>query len=255
VRLGTDYHIHTFYQRCGNGTLTLENIIRRAEGLRMTSLAITDHINNFEHIANHKLIKQDIEAVETDLEVFFGCELNFMSCDGPWPYNEQIHQEYGFEVVIGGIHSTYTDSQDIVEVRDIQQRHHMRTLNDPLLNVLVHPYWFGKAEWEARPAEWWVELLETMPDDYVREMAQASAANDCAIEVNACAIFYNKNYPAEFQSAYIRYLGRLRDEGALFTVGSDAHDIKQIGTSEYCEGILDGLGVPAEQIWRPRASA
>jgi len=51
----------------------------------MTSIAITDHLNTLEQLANFRLIRRDIEAVETDIEVFFGVELNFQGCDGEWP--------------------------------------------------------------------------------------------------------------------------------------------------------------------------
>ena len=46
MRTGMDYHIHTYYQRCGNETLTIQNIIRKAEERRLASIAITDHLNH-----------------------------------------------------------------------------------------------------------------------------------------------------------------------------------------------------------------
>jgi histidinol phosphatase-like PHP family hydrolase len=252
VRTGIDYHIHTFYQGCGNKTLTIENIVRAAERHRMTSIAITDHLNNLGMLENFRHIRRDIESVETKLEVLFGVELNFIECDGAFAYSSEIHADYGFEVVIGGIHSDYTDSDDPVEVMDIQHRHHMRTLADPLVDVLVHPYWFGKAELDKRPQSWWTGLIADFPDDRIRELAEVSVACRAGIEVNACAMFYNGAYPPEFKQAYIDWLARLRDAGALFSIASDAHDIEWIGTTEYVEGLLDGLGVPTEQIWRPR---
>jgi histidinol phosphatase-like PHP family hydrolase len=251
MRSGLDYHIHTFYQRCGNETLTVENIVRRAQELGLTSIAITDHLNRLEQLPMFPYIRHDIETAETDVEVFFGVELNFMGCDGEWAYSEQIRDEYGFELAIGGIHSAYTDSQDPVEVVDIQHRHHMRTLTDPLIDVLVHPYWFGKADLEKRPKEWWERLIAEMPDDRIIELAQASAEHKTPIEVNACAIFYSSRLSAGFIAAYMEYLRRLHDSGALFTVASDAHDIARLGTTEYVEGLLDGIGVSTERIWRP----
>jgi len=251
MRRGIDYHIHTFYQRCGNETLTVENIIRKAESLYMSSIAITDHLNSLDMLPNFRLIRRDIEAIDTSIEVFFGVELNFMCCDGDFPYSEAIRDEYGFEVAIGGIHSTYTGSLDEAEVADIQHRHHMRVLADPLCDVLVHPWWIPDREWKQRPAEWWEDLLESFPDERIAELAGASAANRCAIEVNAAAVFYNTAYSRRFRDIYVQYLARLRDAGALFTTGSDAHDIGQLGATEYVEGLLDGLAVPDAQRWQP----
>ncbi len=251
MRLGLDYHIHTFYQKCGNETLTVEKIIRRAEAMRFTSIAITDHLNHYSQLPNFRFIRHDIGQVGTQLEVWFGCELNFDGCDGGFAYDESVRDEFGFEVAIGGVHSTYSDSQDPTEIVDIQHRHHMRTLEDPLIDVLVHPYWFGASDLDRRSPEWWKGLLEGIPDDRITELAQASVANHTAIELNAAAIFHNPSYSTGFQEAYVEFVERLADEDALFAVGSDAHDINMLGWTDYVEGLLDGLGVCEEQIWRP----
>ncbi|MBM3499091.1 MAG: PHP domain-containing protein, partial [Armatimonadetes bacterium] len=87
MRRGLDYHIHTFYQKCGNATLTVDSIIRRAQGLGLTSIAITDHLNHRDQLPNFRHIRRDIEAVATPVEVWFGCELNFDACDGNWAYD------------------------------------------------------------------------------------------------------------------------------------------------------------------------
>jgi histidinol phosphatase-like PHP family hydrolase len=251
MRTGMDYHIHTFYQRCGNETLTVPNIVRKAEERRLTSIAITDHLNHFGQLEAFKYIKADIQAVRTEIEVFFGVELNFQRMDGEFAYNEDIHHEYGFEVVIGGIHSTYTDSDDVGEVLDIQHRHFMKTLENPLVDVLVHPFWFSRPEVAAHPPEWWEQLLAGIPDDYIEAWAQASAKNRRAIELNVSAIFYYDAMSPRFRAHYVDFVQRLKEAGALFAVGSDAHDAWQIGTTDYVEGLLDGLRVPEEQIWRP----
>ena len=249
---GRDYHIHTWYQRCGKWTMTVPAIIRRAEEMEMTSLAITDHLNHFGQLDAFHYIKRDIQDLETTVDVYFGVELNFQSCDGEFAYNEEIHEQFGFEVVIGGVHSVYTDSADHREVLDIQHRHFMRTLENPLLDVLVHPFWFPRRELEMHSEQWWQELIETIPDDYIAEWARASRENQCAIEVNACAIFYYGAVSDGFKRAYIEMLARLRDAGAIFSPGSDAHRIGRLHTHAYAEAILDALGVPETQIFQPR---
>jgi histidinol phosphatase-like PHP family hydrolase len=251
MRRGLDYHIHTFYQKCGNQTLTVEAIIRRAEQIGLKSIAITDHLNSYSQLPNFRFIRRDIEQLATPIEVFFGCELNFDGCDGDFAYDEDVRDEFGFEVVVGGIHSAYTDSQDPQVVLDIQHRHHMRTLEDPLVHILVHPYWFGTGELNARAPGWWQGLMESFPDDRVTELAQASRAHNTAIELNSQAILYNGQYNEGFQAAYIEFVRDLAQRGALFSFCSDAHDIGHLGSSDYAEGVFDGLGIAEEQVWRP----
>jgi len=251
MRAGIDYHIHTFYQKCGNETLTVEAIVQRAKERFLTSIAITDHLNTYSQLPNFHHIRRDMQQVETDLEMWFGCELNYDQCDGDFAYDEAVQEEFGFELVIGGIHEAYTDTQDPIELIDIQHRHHMRALLDPLVHVLVHPYWFGGGDLDKRSVEWWDGLMEGFPEDRITELAQASAEHRKAIEVNSAAMFYNPAYSPRFKAAYVEFLRKLAERGALFTTASDAHDISEVGVSSYAEGILDGIGVPEEQIWRP----
>ncbi len=252
MRRGLDYHIHTYYQRCGNQTLTVDNIIRRAEQRGLKSIAITDHLNRSAQLPAFRQIKADIAAAQSSVEVFFGVELNYDGCDGDFVYDRHVHEQYGFEVVIGGIHSAYTDSRDMDEVLAIQHRHFMRTLQNPLLDVLVHPFWFTRTELEQRPEEWWEEFIRRISDDHIEQWAQASRQNRCAIELNAAAIFYNGAMSEGYKANYVQMVRRLRDAGALFSMGSDAHDIDTLGTTDYVDGLLDGLEVAEEQIFRPR---
>jgi histidinol phosphatase-like PHP family hydrolase len=152
---------------------------------------------------------------------------------------------------VGGIHAAYTDSQDPMELIDVQHRHHMRTLEGPLVHVLVHPYWFGDGDLNRRTPEWWQQLMEGFPEDRIVELAQASRANRTAIELNSAAIFYKRAYNEGFQAAYVEFVRKLAGHGALFSFGSDAHDIGHLGWSDYAEGVLDGLRVPEAQVWRP----
>ncbi len=252
---GIDCHIHTFYQRCGNETLTVPAVIRRAEALGLRKIALTDHLNNFDRLDAFKYIKADIEAVKTEIEVFFGVELNYMSCGGEFAYNEKIHEDFGFEVVIGGIHSAYTDSGDPGKVLGIQQEHFIKTMENPLLDVLVHPFWFPRSEIQKHEPEFWENLILSLSDDFINVLAEASRKNKCAVEVNAKAIFFNPFYSDNFKKAYTGFLTRLNEKRALFTAGSDAHDINSLGKSYYVEGLLNAIGVPGERLWTPEKTS
>lgn len=251
MRKGIDCHIHTFYQRCANETMTIPNIVRKAEKLGLRKIAITDHLHDFGQLEAFRYIKKDIEAVRTEIEVFFGVELNFMSRGGEFAYNEKIHEEYGFEIVIGGIHSAYTDSENIEEILEIQHEHFMKTIQHPLIDVLVHPLWFPRHEIASRPPEFWEELILAVPDYYVDDWAGASISRGCAIEVNSHAIFYNPAFSDRFKLSYIDLLRRLAEKNVLFSTGSDAHDINTLGASDYAEGVLRGIGAGEDRIWKP----
>ncbi len=249
-----DFHIHTFYQRCANETMTVPALIRRAEAIGLKKIAVTDHLNNFDRLERFEYIKSDIEKVQTDVEVFFGVELNYISRSGGFAYNKKIHDDFGFKVVIGGAHSSYTDSDDPGEIIRIQDEIFMKTFENPLLDVLVHPFWFPGGEVKMRPPVFWENLIQAIPDKLISRWAKASARNNCAVEANAKAVFFNSAYSEKFKISYIDFLKRLAGEKALFVAGSDAHDINAMGKSFYIEGLFAALGIRDEALWEPGKS-
>ena len=245
-----DFHIHTKYLRCANETMEVPAIIGRCAALGVKTLAITDHLNTLETLDLHRQIRRDIEALDTDLEVYFGVELNFMSCDGPFAFNEDVKREYGFQFAIGGIHATYVDRYDLDAIVAIQHRHHLKACEDPLLDVLVHPYWLSKGEFDRRG--WTLPSnMRAVPESLTRELGQAARETGTAIEINAEANLCAPHLSKDLVSEYIDYLAILADEGVTFSVGSDAHDIRQLDDIREAWNVLERLHIPAERIFRP----
>ena len=248
-----DFHIHTKYLKCANETMEVPAIVRECERLGVSCLAITDHLNTLDKAPLHALIRQDLEQIESQVEIYFGVELNYLGCDGSFAYNEDLIEEYGFQLAIGGIHSTYVEEYDLRKIVDIQHRHHLATCSDPLVQVLVHPYWFGKGEFDR--GGWpWFDSMRSVPEAYARELGQAARDSGTAIEINGCANLENGSYSPDFVAEYLDYLAILAAEGALFTVGSDAHDIGRLAAIESTWQAVDQLGIPTERIWRPDAA-
>lgn len=245
-----DFHIHTKYLKCANETMEIRAIIRECERLGVTQLGITDHLNTPDKLELHRFIRDDIAELETDIEVYFGVELNFMACDGEFAYSPEVREQMGFQFAIGGIHSTYLEEYDLRKIVDIQHRHHLKTCNDRLVDVLVHPYWFGKREFDNK--NWpWFDSMAAVPEGYVRELGQAAKETGTAIEINGSAIFANPAYSERFREEYLDYLAILAEEGACFSLGSDAHNIGKLETILSCWRVIEQLGLGPERIWRP----
>jgi len=248
---GMDYHIHTEYLGCADKTMKVEAIYRRCEELGIRSIGITDHLNRRESVVQHFKIREDIERIPTELEVFFGVEINLLNVDGEIPYDEKMRDEVGFQFAIGGIHSCYVDSYDIDEIVRIQHHHHCRFASDPLIDVLVHPWWFSQNEFRRKGFPWFDDL-SVVPEEYHLELAEVAREHGTAIEVNACAIFCTRNYSDRFKEQYKEYIALLKDQGVMFSISSDAHNINHLGTTRVVEDILAEIGVPDSQIWNPK---
>jgi len=245
-----DFHMHTAYLKCANGTMTVPAIIQECTRLGVRRLGITDHLNTLDRLPLHELIRRDLEAATPGIDLYFGVELNYMSCDGAFAYSPEVKEQLGFQFAIGGIHSIYLEEYDLRKLIDIQHRHHLKTCQDPLVDVLVHPYWFSKGEFTRR--QWpWFDSIKAVPEAYARELGQVARETGTAIEINAAANLRCGNNPPAYVDEYADYLAAVAAEGCLFSVGSDAHDIHQLAGIQSAWDMVERLGLPPERIWMP----
>jgi len=230
--------------------MTLPEIIRECQNAGVNSLAITDHLNSLEQLPLHLKIRQELEKMEAEVEVFFGVELNFTGCDGKFVYSEELRQQAGFQFAIGGIHTTYLQEYDLEKLVDIQHRHHLKTCADPAVSVLVHPYWFGQGEFDRN--HWpWFDSMKAVPVSYIRELGQVARETQTAIEINASANLCNPRYSSSYVEEYLEFLAILNEEKVCFSLSSDAHSLDKLKTIEASWQAAEKLKIPPERIWRP----
>jgi len=245
-----DFHVHTKYLRCADETMEVSAIVAECERVGVKLLGIADHLNRPDQLDLHKLILADLMAVETNMELYFGVELNFMSVDGPLALTEETKAQYGFQYAIGGIHETYMDSYDLKKLVDIQHRHHLAICTNPLVDVLVHPYWFGPGEF-GRKGFPIFDSMKHVPASHVRELGQVAAETNTAIEINAGANFAKHMGGEDFAKTYMEYLAALAEEGPMFSLASDAHNVANLVDVQVAWNAVDELKLPDERIWRP----
>lgn len=245
-----DFHIHTKYLGCADSSMELAAIVAECERLGITALGISDHLNSIDRLDRHQLIRRDIEALDTEVAVYFGAELNFSGPDGSFAFNAEIKEQYGFQFASAGIHSTYLDSYDLPRMLAIQHRHHLKVCRDPLVDVLVHPYWFMESEFKRKG---WAlfDSMRAVPQSYIRELGQAARETGTAIEINACSNLTNPFYGQRYVEEYIAFLAALAAEGVCFALGSDAHEIGELASIRRAWEVAAQLNLKAAQIWRP----
>ncbi len=246
-----DFHIHTKYLGCANGTMEVAAIVNECERCGVTALAITDHLHTLDTLDLHVPIREDIDALETKTPVYFGVELNFLGMDDDFAFSPEVKEEYGFQFAIGGIHRTYLEAYDLKKMMDIQHRHHLKTCRDPLVDVLVHPYWFDKVEFDTKGWDW-VDSLQAVPESYARELGQTARETGTAIEINAGANLTNPAASERHVKDYIEFLSIVAAEGCCFSLGSDAHDIGRLKDIRAAWQVAEQLNLPPSRIWRPK---
>jgi histidinol phosphatase-like PHP family hydrolase len=255
--IGADYHIHTHYVGCANETMTIPAILERCKALGRTSIAITDHRDDDGRRDKNQLIRDELERTDPgDLEVFFGCELNIQNLDADVVVDDQMKRDESFEIIIGGSHSTWYEigSATVPEIIERQCDLMCKAAANPMLDVLVHPWWFGDGEFnEQFKGEF--TSLEMVPDEWTRKLAEICVENDTAIEVNTCASLLYGPTDNAFKESYKAYLARFVELGCSVSLGTDAHDINGLDTVTVGEKAIEELGIPEERIWHPRVEA
>jgi histidinol phosphatase-like PHP family hydrolase len=214
------------------------------------TLGITDHLNSLDQLDRHVPIRKDIAELDTEIAVYFGVELNFLAADGGFSFSAEIKEQSGFQFAIGGIHGTYLDAYDLKKIVELQHRHHLKICRDPLVDVLVHPYWFGKGEFDHKGWPWFDSMLD-IPESFARELGQAAKETGTAIEINACAHLVNPDHSDRYVKEYISFLSAVAEEGACFSLGSDAHDIGQLGGIRTAWQVAEQLHLTEDRIWSP----
>lgn len=254
MRRDLDFHIHTVHLGCGNDTLTIPALLKRCEEEGLQIIGIADHLNGPEFLDKHFLIKRDLAEAQTHLDVRFGVEVNVIADDGTLSITPEEKERAGFEFVIGGVHGPWLEEGDVGALMRRQHEMMMRAIQQPLLDVLVHPYWFPKGELDKRSLPW-PDDLSDVTATMRSELAAASRELGVAIEVNAEAIFCAGIYSDRFKQDYAQFLGDLYVEGATFSVASDAHDISHLGSTRVVEHVLESIGVEDHRVWVPDRKA
>lgn len=245
-----DFHIHTKYLKCANETMELAAIAEECARLGCRAIGITDHLNTLDQLPLHEPIRRDIEALAPAIDVYFGVELNFVGCDQGFPFSEAIKEEYGFQFAVGGIHEAYVEEYDLKDIIDIQHRHHLETCEDPLVDVLVHPYWFGRGAFDEHGWPWF-DSVRVVPEAYARELGQVARDTGTAIEINSRANVCREVFGEDYVKEYVDYLAVIAAEGPLFSVSTDAHEIGHLKSIADAWRVVDLLGLPEDRIWRP----
>ena len=245
-----DFHIHAKYIGCGGCDMEPAEIARQSAAAGCTAIAITDHVNDFDWIERHRAAPDDIRAVATDIDVFFGVEVNFLDPDKGLALTEEMKAEYGVQVAIGGPHHHYLEGEyDLAKIIDSQHDMHLKTCANPLIDVLVHPYWFGGGSFD--PLGWPMfdaQHLKQVPAAYARELGQAAVETNTAIEINACA---SLNKGDHWLKVYMDYLTAIAETGATFCPGSDAHGYESLAKIPIAWHLAEKLGLDESRIFRP----
>ncbi len=203
-----DLHIHSSYS---DGYADVNEIVHRANMLRLETIAITDHFwpsigsqRGGKNIIENR--RYEIETAREDypkLVILDGAEVDIQSNGGLAPVAGGLEQ---FDIIIGSFHWV-SDSRTWASALT-------KALQKPQFQILGH----------------WDGYLSSYRDEDGQAVAQSLADTGIAIELNGRYIPERTEF---FELA--------RDCGCVFSVGSDSHSVETIGQLDYQRKLVADL--------------
>lgn len=187
-----DLHIHCNYNDHSDVDLTIPNVIKRAEDLKLERIAFTEHVRKSSEWTRKYLNELDQYSQMTNIQVLKGFEAKILpdgSIDCP---DEFISDDY---FIIASFHKKYD--------KQIWLNSLLKAIKNPCVNVIGHL---------APEAEF------TIDDEQIYNIGKSLIENNKIIEINAKYI----RPPLNFLEIFIKL-------GVKFHVGSDAHRLEDIG--------------------------
>jgi histidinol phosphatase-like PHP family hydrolase len=250
MRNDLDLHIHTAHVGCANETMSLPALLARCEELGRAHIAITDHLNGPQHLDAQSAIHEELPDYDGPLDITWGVEGTIADPKtGALTVTAEHVGRFGYDFVIGGPHGRYeeTDPDAIIATN---HRLMLATVRNPIVDALVHPWWFSRREWETGTMTWF-EDMSRIPQLHVEELAEACVETGTSVEMNGGAIIHHAHYTDRFLDDYREYMVSLCERGVTFTVCSDAHDISALERATDAAQFLADAGVPDDRIAVP----
>lgn len=242
-----DLHTHTYY--CGHApiTMTVPNILRRADELDLSTIAITDHVFKEADLPIIDRIRAEAAAVKTNCRVIIGAEV-----DADWHHFDGrlvTDKLDSIDYVIASLHflpgiGTYPRTHDDNPLGpELLIERWKSTLfgvvSNPKVNTLAHPARMIAASVDLDI--YWDEVLANL-----EIAAEISAKNNVAWELNELTGYRLTEF---YQQKWHKTIQVALDKGVKIVYGSDAHTTDAILLKDFAQYILEKL--PPNALSKP----
>ena len=234
VRLGAitaswvnrEMHLHTSYT---DGRATVAEVVRRAEELGLAEIAFTEHVRRDSDWFPAFAREVRAAAVGRTVRVLVGAEVRITDFEGTLGITPEQRAEC--DVVLASVHRFPGPDGAPLPFASVPRADFADTELRLALGLLRR----GGADVLAHPGGMSQRQLGGFPDASYRALARAATDAGIALEINAS---YLHDVGA--------FVGLLREDDPLVSVGSDAHALEELGR---CRDIL------RETLWPGQPSS
>jgi histidinol phosphatase-like PHP family hydrolase len=198
-----DYHIHCNYNDHSAPDLTVENIIKKAKELNLTTIALTEHVRSVSNWTERYIEEINQFLPITNLNVLKGFEAKILpdgSIDCPSIY---LNDDY---FIVASFHTKYQE-------KDKWYNALLKAIDNEGVNVighLEHDHYFS------------------LNYDEIKRIGEEVISNDKIIEINS-----------KYHRPPLEYLKIFIELGVSFHLGSDAHSLGEIGNFDGIKDLIN----------------
>lgn len=255
-----DIHTHTHLSLCCSAPGIPDTYIRNAEERGISVLGFSDHmwdssiplpaksefyeIQDFAHICE---IKKEISYHTDKVKVLFGAESEFCGAE-LLGISREVAEQLDFLLVP---HS-HTHMLDFVMPRELDNniplhadylvRSFLALCAHPLhdlITSIAHPFLPV-----CKSIEYKNRIFDAISDEQFAECFDAAKDAGIGIEINPARYFGAKCTPEQVANdGYMRVLSIAKARGCRFSLGSDAHGLKNLDAIELAAVILEKLNI------------
>ena len=234
-----DLHTHTYY--CGHApnSMTVANILKQADELGLSTIAITDHVFKEDDLGIIDQIREEASKIKTNCRVVIGAEVDADSdyLDGRLVTDKLDSLDYviaslHFLPGVGNYPRTPDDNPLGPELLIERWKSTLfGVVSNPKVHTLAHPGRMIAASVDLDV--YWDEVIANL-----ETAAEISAQNNVAWELNELTGYRLTEY---YQQKWHQTLQVAIDKGVKIVYGSDAHTPEAILLKDFSEFMLEGL--------------
>ncbi len=243
----TDLHVHTFRSPCGKDEMVPADILRVALDKGLDRLGITDHFypmtDPFEIEETRIAFEEAQFLTGNPVELLFGCEVE-VSGPGMIAAGPELAESLDF-VMAGTTHFQNKGITDFPEgLDDVQKAFYVLetfqyAVTLPWINVIAHPFF-------VHPTVLTPGAVDVLENYQLRPALEIAKENGIAMEISR-RIYH---MPEQFIFA-ARFYALCKEIGLKFTIGSDAHQLQDIGNVLVLRPFIKEMGLTEADFWVP----
>jgi histidinol phosphatase-like PHP family hydrolase len=222
-------HMHTTYSPCANPDMIVRDIVESAVNDNIRVIAFTDHYNSkdFQILDTNLDLKKQVEACDADIQVLYAAELSAYGV-GKFLDVLAINDELDYRLYsYNHYHLDYWEHPEDKSPRGYV-RHAIEVLESLFAtkraDCIAHPF-IGRF---IRCFDDRTLVTKEITDNELGDIMEKGMRSQVAWELNVPALFADP----EFSKRYWR-IGK--EVGVVFHMGTDAHSLAAVGTSQHLE--------------------